>query len=185
MYMSTLSRCVHCPKAPSLKSLIKVVHAILDDAALPLPQPRRCDPCREMICVRYMLLISVPVTRHLSLIHSSALRRGTNDALSSPLLSYPDGFGAIVDQCLFEPGMFQGFFCCYSILRIIDEDLSEEVEELSVEGCVCWDEFLCNVSVVRVAWVGGDNIRVDASWPSRTYAKPWKCRCWDIRASLC
>jgi hypothetical protein len=122
--------------------LKKVIHAILDDTAVLLPQPRRCDPRHGIICERSVLVSSVTVTRHLSLIYSSALHRGANDALSSPLLSYPDSFGTVVDQRLLEPGMLQGFFCRYAVLRIIDEDLPEEVEELSVERCVCWDEFL-------------------------------------------
>ena len=54
---------------------------------------------------------------------------------SVPLHPDPRSFGAIVRDCLLEPRMLESLFGRKTLLRIIDEDAAEKIEELLVEGC--------------------------------------------------
>lgn len=71
--------------------------------------------------------------------------------LSAQLLTNPSSLGAIVDDGLLEPRVLEGLLGGDTILRIIDKDLLKQVEELSVETVVGWNEFLQPVST-RLIW---------------------------------
>lgn len=55
------------------------------------------------------------------------------------------GFGAIIFVVFLEPIVLQGLVCCNTLLRVVDEDLLEQIEEFAVELVVSWDDFLKSV----------------------------------------
>lgn len=59
----------------------------------------------------------------------------------------PRGLRAIVDERLSEPRVLERLLGRYPLLRVVDEDLLQEIEELLVEFGVWWDRVLCYVSV--------------------------------------
>lgn len=58
------------------------------------------------------------------------------------LLSYPRSLGAVVLQCLPEPGVLECFLGLDAFLGVVDENAAEEIEELLVEFVVWCDCFL-------------------------------------------
>lgn len=54
----------------------------------------------------------------------------------------PVGFCPIVDEGLLEPLMLQGLLGRDAVLRVIDEDLLQEVEELAIIWGIGRDELL-------------------------------------------
>ena len=52
---------------------------------------------------------------------------------SVPLHPDPRSFSAIISNCLLEPLMLEGLLGGETLLRIIDEDTAEKVEELLIE----------------------------------------------------
>ena len=69
---------------------------------------------------------------------------GTTRQLPLLLPLAPDarGLGPVVDEALFEPGVLESVLGRDALLGVVDEDFLEQVEELFVEGCVGWDDFL-------------------------------------------
>lgn len=52
------------------------------------------------------------------------------------------GFRAIVENTLFEPGMFQRLLGCDPLLGVVYKDALKQVQEGTVEGCVAGDDIL-------------------------------------------
>ncbi len=59
-----------------------------------------------------------------------------------PRLPDACGFGAVVGDAFFEPGVLEGLFGGDALLGVVLEDASEEVDELFVEAGGCRDDFL-------------------------------------------
>lgn len=75
---------------------------------------------------------------------ATTLTISTGSPVAVPFAFHPDscGFRPVVDDALFEPGVFQGLFCRDTLLRVIDEDFLEQVQKLLVEDGVWWDDLL-------------------------------------------
>jgi hypothetical protein len=69
------------------------------------------------------------------------------------LLANPWGLGAVIDDCLFKPGVFQRLLGSDTVFGIIDKDSLKEVKELPIETGVCRDEFLQSVSTSARPWI--------------------------------
>lgn len=88
--------------------------------------------------------------------------------LSAQLLTNPSSLSAIVDDGLLKPRVLEGLLGGDTILRIIDKDLLKQVQELSVETVVGWNEFLRPVSTILI-WnqQTSSNLHEAVSSPSR------------------
>lgn len=74
------------------------------------------------------------------------------------------GFGSVVHEGFFEPRMLQSLLGRDSLLGVVHEDPSEQVEELPVEVGVARDGFLQYVSWVKLMSYR-QNIQEASSWP--------------------
>lgn len=109
----------------------------------PSPTRRSSIPIQERSCPKNVwaearLVLSCLFTE------SALLFRSTG--LLFPLQLDPMGLGSVIHERFLEPRMLKCFLGCDSLLGVVHEDASEEVEELSVEVGVGWDGFLQHVS---------------------------------------
>lgn len=90
----------------------------------------------------------------------------------------PVGLGAIVDDAFLEPRMLQRLFGGDALLGIVDKDLSQQVEELPVEGGVDGDELLqykCPGQSRSKEWpaiLSRSNLQPVLSWRAHICARP-------------
>lgn len=88
----------------------------------------------------------------------------------------PVGLGAIVDDAFLEPRMLQRFLGGDALLGVVDKDLSQQVEELPVEGGVDGNELLqykCP-GQSRSKEMAGDSIKEQltaSAFMARTYLR--------------
>ena len=54
----------------------------------------------------------------------------------------PICFCPVINEALFEPRVFQGLLGCDPLLGVVDKDLPQQVQKLTVEGSVDRNEFL-------------------------------------------
>ena len=98
-------------------------------------------------------------------------------ALSGALQLLPNakGFGAVIHQGLFEPRVLQSFLGSDAVLRVIHEDLLQEIEEQFMKLGVGWDEFLRLVSNLTDSWAVGPH--TGSCFIARTYLREARVVC--------
>jgi hypothetical protein len=71
-----------------------------------------------------------------------------------PLVSNSQRFGPVVDHRLLEPRMLESLLCGYPLLGIVDENLSQQIQQLLVERGGVGNEFLYMISaeIVHENW---------------------------------
>jgi hypothetical protein len=85
---------------------------------------------------------------------SSTIRCVCHALLRRSLFSDSDGFGPVIDQRFLEPRMLQRLLRSDALLRVVNEDLSEQIVELFIEGRVRRDEILQALVMASAKWSG-------------------------------